>query len=217
MNVVIFANGKLSSSPTVTSSSAHADLIIAVDGGANHCHNLGIIPHILLGDFDSIGTEILTEYQQKDVIISRYPTDKDKTDLELALDLAITKQATQITVFAALGGRWDMSLANLLLLSAPNYTAAEITIVDSATTIRVIRGGSKTSIEAPIGTTVSLVPLGGDAEGVTVSGFKYPLTNATLYHTSTRGLSNEVTAQPGRVSVKKGIVLAVISRDSADV
>ncbi len=213
MDVVIFANGKLPEPQTATASSRLADLIIAVDGGANHCHRLGIIPHILLGDFDSIDREILTEYQQKDVDISRYPTNKDKTDLELALDLAIAKQATRITVFAALGGRWDMSLANLLLLAAPDYAVAEITIVDSDTVIRVVREKVATTIEAPLGTTVSLIPLGGDAKGVTVRGLKYPLNNSTLYHTSTRGISNVLIDSPGRVTVEKGIVLVVILHD----
>ena len=217
MKVVIFANGKLTETQTVVSTSAQADLIIAVDGGANHCAYLGISPQILLGDLDSIDTDILLEFQKKDVTISRFPVDKDKTDLELALDLAKEKQATQVTIFAALGGRWDMSLANLLLLAAPDYAAMEITIMDSETTIQVVRGESETTIAAPLGTTTSLIPLGGDAEGVTVSGFKYPLPNAVLHHTSTRGLSNVVLDQPAKIHLKKGVMLIVVSRDPAAV
>ena len=207
MKVVIFANGVLSEPQTARSAAVQADLIIAVDGGANHCHTLGIVPHILLGDLDSVAPAVLNEYQKKDVTISRYPVDKDKTDLELALDLALKKHASQLKVFAALGGRWDMSLANLLLIAAPKYTGTEILFMGKGTTIGICRDGEEKVLSYPAGTTISLLPLHGDVKGVTASGFKYPLENATLKYTSSRGVSNVVTSEEGRVSVQSGVLL----------
>lgn len=207
MKAVVFANGVLNEAQAAKAAAAQADLIIAVDGGANHCNCLGIFPHILLGDLDSVAAGVLKKYRQKDVEICQYPADKDKTDLELALDLAIEKEAIQIEVFAALGGRWDMSLANLLLLAAPQYAGIEILVVGDETTIGICRSGEEKTFPYPEGTTLSLLPLNGNAIGVTATGFKYPLENATLNFTSSRGVSNVVTSQGGRISVQSGVLL----------
>ena len=207
MDVVVFANGELTAATKAVELAKKANLIIAVDGGANHCRTLGITPHILLGDLDSIDPTLLHHYEQRNVTIHRYPVDKDKTDLELALDLAITKYATRITIFAALGSRWDMSFANLFLLAAPEYSGVEILLVEQGTTIGVCRKGEEQYLSFPVGTTISLLPLNGDATGVTLTGFKYPLTDQTLKFTSSHGVSNVLLHSPGTVVVKSGIVL----------
>ena len=207
MDVVIFANGELTAGNKAVDLAEQAELIIAVDGGAHHCRTLGITPHILLGDLDSIDSALLHSYEQNDVTIHRHPVAKDETDLELALDLAIAEQATRITIFAALGGRWDMSFANLFLLAAPEYTGVEILLVEQRTTIGVCRGGKEQILTFPAGTTVSLLPINGDATGITLTGFKYPLTDQTLKFASSRGISNILLQPPGTVIFKSGIVL----------
>lgn len=217
MKAVVFANGVLTEAQAARAAAAQADLIIAVDGGANHCSRLGIFPHILLGDLDSVAAGVLKKYRQKDVKIYRYLADKDKTDLELALDLAVEREASQIKVYAALGGRWDMSLANLLLLAAPQYTGIDIIFVGEETIIGTCRGGEEQTFVYPEGTTLSLLPLNGDATGVTATGFKYPLENATLNFTSSRGVSNVVTSQGGRISVQSGVLLWIaLTADGED-
>jgi thiamine pyrophosphokinase len=207
MNVVIFANGEPTAAVEAITYAQRADLIIAVDGGGNHCHRLGIEPDILLGDLDSINSEVLKYYRKNSVLIQQYPTEKDKTDLELALDLAVIKQATQVTVFAALGGRWDMSLANLLILAVDDYAGLDITIIEQRTKIGVCRGGETKLLEFPHGTTVSFIPLAGDAAGVTFTGFKYPLTNQTLGFGSGCGVSNVLIGGKGMVTVGSGVLL----------
>ena len=207
MNVVIFANGELTTGAEAIDCSRAAELIIAVDGGGNHCQRLGIQPDIIVGDLDSIDPEALFEFEQKSISIHRYPADKDKTDLELAIDLAVEKGATQVTIFAALGGRWDMSLANLLLLAAPGYAGLELRLFAEATIIGVCHAGKAVTVTAPTGSTVSLIPVTGDAAGVSLTGFKYPLSNQTLSHTSTRGISNVLNQQTGKISVQKGALL----------
>jgi len=207
VDVIIFANGELTAGDKAVDLAEQSELIIAVDGGAHHCRTLGIIPHILLGDLDSIDSALLHSYEQNNVIIHRHPVAKDKTDLELALDLAITEQATRITIFAALGGRWDMSFANLFLLAAPEYAGVEILLIEQRSTIGVCRGGKEQILTFPAGTTVSLLPINGDATGVTLTGFKYPLTGQNLKFTSSQGISNILLQPPGTVVVESGIVL----------
>ncbi|MFW2367159.1 MAG: thiamine diphosphokinase, partial [Desulforhopalus sp.] len=93
MKVFIFANGDLGRPHLLTPFIDQSDLLIAADGGANHCFQLNITPDILLGDLDSIRPAVLNHYRKTEVAISKYPTEKDATDLEIALDLAQEKGA----------------------------------------------------------------------------------------------------------------------------
>jgi len=126
MNAIIFANGKLKKSQKLSDFLKSDPLIVAADGGANHCHRLNITPDILLGDLDSIEPEVLISCKEKGVEIQRYPTRKDATDLELALDLVLTRGAGSVRLLGALGGRWDMSLANITLASLKKYSSMHI-------------------------------------------------------------------------------------------
>ena len=210
MKTVIFANGQLTNTKKAIKHAHKANLIIAVDGGAEHCRRLNILPHILLGDLDSIQPDLVKLYEKEKVIIQRHPTDKDKTDLELALDLAAQKQATTVAVFGALGQRWDMSIANLLLPTAPAYASLDITLFDGATRIHLIRSGTKFSLSATPGSAVSLIPINGAAKGVTLQGFTYPLTNQTIAHASTRGVSNVLSGQAGTIALETGMLLCIV-------
>lgn len=212
MKAVIFANGKMTSPAGVTEHSRQAELIIAVDGGAGHCRKLNILPHVLLGDLDSVQPDLIERYEKAGVIIQRYPACKDKTDLELALDLAAEQQATTASIFGALGLRWDMSMANLILPAAPAYAGMRITLFDGSTCIHLIRGNEKFFISGSPGSTVSLIPLGGSAEGVTLKGFKYPLANHTISHASTLGVSNVMLGREGNISLKSGILLCIVDK-----
>ncbi len=210
-SVVIVANGDRAETCYAIDRLHQAELVIAVDGGANHCHQWGITPSILLGDLDSINSAVLHDCIERDVSIHRYPARKDKTDLELALDLALKKGATHVTILSALGGRWDMSLANLLLIASPAYRDIEMTVEGEAATFQIVHSGKTTTLTARRGATVSLIPLRGDAHGVTLTGFEYPLDSETLHFSSTRGISNIVRDEKGTVTLKEGILLAVMS------
>ncbi len=125
MLTLIFANGDLTEPPELPDLLARADLIIAADGGANSCRCLGIIPDVLIGDLDSIDPAILKDFQVKAVAIHRHPPRKDATDLELALDFAMAQGAREVWLFGGLGGRWDMSLANVLLAAREKYKTSQ--------------------------------------------------------------------------------------------
>jgi thiamine pyrophosphokinase len=139
-----------------------------------------------------------------------YPTHKDYTDLELALRYARKQHATEIIVFSALGGRWDQSLANLLLLTLPELAQIPIHIVDHLLSIQVIR--DQTAITGRVGDTLSLIAVKGDAHGVTIEGCEYPLNEATLPFGATLGISNVLTQNTAKITVKQGQILALHTR-----
>jgi len=217
MKIVVFANGSFTAREHAKNLCEQAELIIAVDGGIRHCEALGIQPDILLGDLDSAPADCVDRASVSDVALLRYPGDKDKTDLELALDCACSREATTVSLFGALGGRWDMSLANLLLPAAPAYKHMRITLYDDQTRIDILRSGDRRELSAPRGSRVSLIPLNGEAEGVTLSGFKYPLTDQNISFASTQGISNCLVDGTGTIALHQGQLLCILSSaDSAE-
>lgn len=139
MRVFVFANGPFIEGDFTQAHNLSPQFIIGVDGGAAHCHKLGIVPDVILGDLDSIPLEILTEYRTKQVTIKQYPTRKDAADLELALELAVEHGADSIDIFA-LGGRWDMSLANILMAANTKFQEVDIQLFSGSTKVGILRG-----------------------------------------------------------------------------
>jgi thiamine pyrophosphokinase len=64
-------------------------------------------------------------------------------------------------------------------------------------------------LDAEPGQTFSLLALHGPCAGVTVSGARWPLTNAALTGTEARGVSNEATERT-EVHVTSGVLTVVI-------
>lgn len=210
MFALILANGILDHLPDVPVLLRQADLVIAADGGANHCAKLGITPDILLGDLDSIDPAILAAYERDGVAIHRHPTRKDATDLELALDLAVGKGARTIQLVGALGGRWDMSLANIMLAASDKYRGQEIFLLGEKCSMQILHPGKAHTVNATAGQKVSLLPLKGDVHGVTLTGFEYPLTDHTIHFGSTLGVSNITNKRKATVQQREGILLCVL-------
>jgi len=187
-----------------------ADLVIAADGGSASLEALGRTPHRLIGDLDSADTAHVTRLDAAGVAIERHPADKEATDTELALRAAIEAGATEIVLLGALGGRrLDHELANLLLLADPRLDAVDARIVRGRTTARVIGDGASLPLEGKPGGIVSLLPIGGDADGVTTEGLRWPLSRATLGFGASRGISNEITTPPASVSLERGRLVVI--------
>ena len=206
MRAIIFANGVTSPPPTFQPD----DLIIAADGGARHCLALGLTPHLVVGDFDSLDDDRLKLLRELGVELVQYPIRKDYTDLELALQHACQRGATEILVLAALGGRWDQTLANVLLLANQEFATLEICLIDGAQEIRLVHAGQHLEIHGNPGDTVSLIPLNGDAQGITTEDLEYPLHSETLRFGGTRGISNMMIAPSAAVFLKHGTLLCVV-------
>ena len=173
--------------------------VIAADGGAE----LGVPVDLAVGDFDSITTETLASIAATE----RHPTDKDATDLELALDAALRLGAERILVVGSAAGRLDHLLGSLHLLAAEKYAGVQLDARLGAAEVHVVRG-ERVLAGAP-GELISLFALHGPAEGVVADGLAYPLHGETLEPGSSRGVSNVFAGAEARVSVARGVLLAI--------
>lgn len=209
MQAIVFAHGTLEPPPQLNELLASAELLIAADGGARHCRALGVRPHVILGDFDSLPAPELAAWQAEGVRTISHPVEKDATDLELALSYAQEHGADEISVLGGLGTRWDHSVANLLLGAHRQFAAMRIAFLQGRQHLSAFR--RQTVLTAHVGELVSLLPIGGDATGVTTRGLKYPLSQETLYLGSSRGVSNVAVAEAAEVRLAAGILLCIVS------
>jgi thiamine pyrophosphokinase len=213
MRAIIFANGEFTDSRQARSLLRPDDLVIAADGGTRHALSVGVTPHVIIGDLDSLPLAEQARVEAAGAQVIRFSPRKDETDLELALHHAVREGATEIVILAALGGRLDQTVANLLLLTLPELRELDVRIVEGPQTTFLIHDGrDETRIEGQPGDTVSLIPLGGDAVGVTVEGFEWPLHEDTLRFGPARGVSNVLKAERATVRVRKGLLLCVVTR-----
>jgi thiamine pyrophosphokinase len=200
-NAHIFLNGEFLENIDHYPSPPQDSLIIAADGGARHAQSLGWPIDYLVGDLDSLSPEEISSLKrQKGLEMRVFPAEKDQIDFELALDLALEKLSIPsfITVLGAMGGRWDMTMANLLLPAAKKYRKKHTTVLfrDRGTQLWVLNPFSVLNFNFPEKHILSLVPLGGRAGPVSLSGtFKYPLENGYLELGQTLGLSNELVGE----------------------
>ena len=204
---VIFANGRMETPPPFIRDINESDLIIAADGGTQHCKSLGITPNVIIGDLDSTDSNDLATYQQAGVKIIQHPSHKDETDLELALLLTLQFEILQVYVIGALGARWDMTIANVLLLANPKFSRLSIHLLDGSQELIILRGNDQLKIKGKAGALISLLPIAGDVLGITTHGLEYPLNHETLYFGATRGVSNIFTNDHAELSVTEGILL----------
>ena len=183
------------------------DLVIAADGGANWCAAWGWQPDLVIGDMDSVDEAVAGRLRADGVAFAHHPVEKDETDLELALRASVERGANVIIVAAALGGRIDHTLGNLALLALPLLTDVQVRMVDGGQSISLVR--ERLVIDGAAGDTLSLVPFGGDAHGVSVTGVYWPLTDADLPLGPSLGISNRLTGSQAEVTVQMGALLVV--------
>lgn len=212
--VIIIANGDIQDSQW----SDHllekkAQAIIAVDGGANHLLFRNIIPDIVIGDLDSLSAAYVEQLENNWVNIFRFDPEKDETDLELALLYAAEQTAwsqAPIYVYAALGGRLDHEIANLMLLTHPKLIERDIQLMAPyQNTFLITSKKGVMEIHGRAGDTISLIPLKGDAQIAMTENLKWPLINSTLRFGPARGVSNEMTGSNCKISVESGTVLCI--------
>lgn len=182
-------------------------LVIAADSGLAHVYALGLVPHVVVGDFDSVDPTQLDRANRAGARIERHPTDKDATDLELALVVARERGATDVTVIGGGGGRLDHALANIALLADPAWASMRIEAFLGTARVTVVRDHA--AIEGTINSLVTLLAVGGTASGITTTGLRWPLTDDELAPTASRGVSNEITRSPASVTVRTGTLLVI--------
>ena len=187
-----------------------ADLVIAADGGACRLLGLGIAPHYLVGDLDSLSQETVARLTSAGCQLQHHPADKDATDTELAIELALDQGATDIDLVGATGGaRLDHSLANVLLLAADWPAGARLRLVEATATAQVVRAGQSVDVPGTVGDIVALLPLAGPASGITTRGLRYALAGEDLAFGRARGVSNVMTAPVASISLAAGLLLVI--------
>jgi len=207
---VIFANGAFQSPRIGRTWIPDGAVLIAADGGAEHCLSLGWTPDILVGDFDSLPADTVEDLTSRGVEVIRHPTDKDATDLELAIQLAIGRGIGDLLILGAVGDRWDQSLASFLLLERYAQTTTSIRLLDGPQEAFLIRAGEKQVVEGRPGDVVSLIPLFRDASGINTQNLAYPLSGEHLNFGSTRGLSNVLLSETASITLKDGVLVCVV-------
>jgi len=184
------------------------DYVVAADGGALALERWKLLPHLIVGDMDSLGDAGVERFARLGIPVAKFPAAKDESDLELAVAQAVAAGATEVVILGALGGhRLDHEAANLLLLADPGFNGLRIEARRGSLRIRAVRGKGSLSLAGPVGALVTLLPVNGDADGVVTEGLRYALRAETLRFGRARGLSNEIASLPATVSLDKGTLL----------
>ncbi|MBX3036092.1 MAG: thiamine diphosphokinase [Anaerolineales bacterium] len=203
--IIIFANGELPNPKKARALIQPDDFIICADGGTRHALTLGLIPNLIIGDMDSLPVNFDMSAFDGEVIV--FPKDKNETDLELAINHAITLKPDEIIIVAALGGRIDHALANISLLTNFQHATFNLRLNDGLEEIFLCK--DHVEVKGRSGEIVSLIPWGGNVEGVTTQNLKWKLNNETLSFDKTRGISNEMISDIASISITKGLLLIV--------
>lgn len=205
--VLILANGEWRGAARLHELAARADRVLATDGAWAKAVDAGVSVDCVIGDLDSLPRAQREALLSSDVPVQAYPSNKDFTDLELAVGHALETRARRLIVFGAFGGRIDHALANVLLLEAAVGRGVEVELIADVETAWIIRG----DFEVPSGRAgdrVSLVALSEEAV-VRTAGLRYPLRDEPLLRASGRGVSNVVAKPPARIAVRSGTLLVV--------
>lgn len=210
MTVLLFANGEIDQVEWIRPFLAAATAIIAADGGTRHLYRLGVYPDVIIGDMDSLPENVKNWLETADSPqLFTYPTAKNETDLELALQYTCQTYQEDIYLFGAWGGRLDQSLANVFLLAHPAWRDRQIMLLEEKERVWLITADS--TIYGSVGDTVSLIPLSSDVFVHHTTGLLWSLHHEPLAFALARGISNTLTAETATISLQSGLLLCIQS------
>ena len=182
-----------------------AEYIIACDQGYGHAVNAGIVPDLVVGDFDSWPGPIAAGID----VIRANPA-KDDTDTLMAVRAAMERGYSDLIICGALGGRIDHELANVSLCGFAAERGMKCTLIDQHHQIFAFQNGTR-RISRGRWTKISVFAMDRKVRGVTFSGLRYPLVDAELTNTFPLGVSNEFIADKAEITVKEGMLLIILS------
>lgn len=228
--IVIVLSGQITSEDGFRDLVRQQDLLICADGGARHLHQIGLLPDRLVGDLDSIDPADLAWIEHHQIPIARFPSVKDETDAELAvessLDLlcenkglareSLHPASVELVFLAVLGGRPDHVLANQLMAVKLAEFGFSVLLSDGQSRIIPVVGPVKLTLEqlaTPVlSWVVSAIPISPIITGLSYTGLKYPLDHATLARGSCRGVSNRpIAGQPIEIDLESGSLLVIFT------
>ncbi|MCR4441187.1 MAG: thiamine diphosphokinase [Peptococcaceae bacterium] len=208
---LIISGGCLETGPFYQALAQEAHCVICADGGARHAAALGIVPALAVGDFDTLTEKELAELAALGTKIIRCPREKDYTDTQMALEKALEMGFQEIDIVAALGGRLDHALANVMLLALPKAEEARIRLLDEDQEVFLIR--RKTVLRGKLGETISLLPLSEEVSGIRTRGLYYQVDNGRFVMGIPVGVSNVFSEETAEIEIEKGLLLAIRVRN----
>jgi thiamine pyrophosphokinase len=210
MRAVVFANGVIREIQLVKQLITEKDFIVSANGGLRYIRSLNLMPKLIVGDLDSISRDDIQFLNDNNIEILNFPTDKDQTDLEIALRELVKRDYKDILVIGALGGRIDQTLANLGLITSISGDDIRVEFDDGREHIMLFR--RRLLLSGKKGDTVSLIPLCSPAKGITTKGLRYSLTDEKLLPGQTRGISNVMMGEIAEINITSGTVLCIHTR-----
>jgi thiamine pyrophosphokinase len=199
----------------------HFDAVIVADSGLDVALDAGLEPTLLVGDLDSVSPEGLLWATEHELPIQRYPTDKDDTDTALAVRCAVSMGAAsdhgELVLLGAVGSsRLDHLLGTFACLGHPSLAGANrVTAYVGTTRVEVVHPGHRITLELTERRVFSVLALHGGCAGVSVTGARWPLADASLPAGSTLGISNESLGDPITVSVGSGVLTVIVPGDAS--
>lgn len=218
MQSLIISGGSLDMEFALSYIEKHSfGFMIAADRGMDFFYQQKITPDYVVGDFDSADPEILQYFRNLDEehrpVILQFQPEKDETDTELAMRIAIERGCDTIHLLGATGNRVDHMLGNLHLLGNAMEKGVECRMVDANNRIRMVCQGIKIRREEQFGKYVSLFPFTPQVRGLTLTGFQYPLEEYTLECYHSLGVSNEIIAKEAEISFREGVLVVMEAKD----
>ena len=211
--VGIMGNGPVNHLPDLDLYSQDVDVWIGADRGVLTLMEREIHVNYALGDFDSIDNNQKKTVQQNADVFEIHPPEKDKTDLEIALQKALSLEPDTIYLFGVTGGRLDHALINLQILHKMIHNNIRGMIIDKWNEVEMAVPGTYNVKKSDLYPYVSFIAYTENVENLTLHGFKYPLHHADISWGSTLCISNELFSDVGEYSFDEGILLCIKSRD----
>jgi len=206
MRAFIFAGGEIFAD-YIEEKVESGDMVISADSGYKNACLLGAHTNILVGDFDSLGES----HNDVDEVI-QLPREKDVTDTQYAVEVAIERGADEIVIVGSTSGRFDHALSMMHILEKYYEKHIPTYIVNGQNRIRFIRNSGFIVVRSQY-KYFSLLAADEKVKGVSIEGSKYPLVNKTLFRNHQFAVSNEIEKNAALINVKKGGVFIVESRD----
>ncbi len=191
----------------------HYDCVICADGGLDKAKAYGIVPDIIIGDFDSVNLSVLKHYEMLNIPVEKFPSEKDSTDMELAVEFAISKGYNNIVLSGATGSRLDHTIGNIMLMERCYKIGVIITIIDNNNEMKIISDNTDLFIDYKEGYYISIIPITDFIFGLNLEGFKYNLNNVNVQRGSTLCISNKITDKKGKITLNQGTAIVFISKD----
>jgi len=214
-------NGVIISGGTIESAFAlsilkevQPEYVIGVDRGLTFLYQNQVMPTHIVGDFDSISPHIIDFYRKKTTIpIQQFRPEKDQTDTEIAVRLALELGITHLWILGATGTRLDHVLANIQVLKIAHDAGAKAYIIDGHNRISLIEKEAWLTKDNAYGTYFSLFPFGGSVEGLSIKGAKYPLKGHTVTPYDSRCVSNEWEEDVVEITFPSGTIILMETRE----